>query len=45
MASDPHTPAKFRVIGPLRNVGAWYAAFGITGGKYFLTPDQRTRLW
>jgi putative endopeptidase len=45
MASNPHSPAKFRVIGPLRNVGAWYAAFGITGGKYFLTPDQRTGLW
>jgi putative endopeptidase len=45
MASDPHSPSRFRVIGPLRNVDAWYAAFGITGGKYFLAPDQRTRLW
>src|SRR6185503_12218987 len=24
MAADPHTPARFRIIGPLRNVDAWY---------------------
>jgi putative endopeptidase len=45
MASDPHTPNKFRAIGPLRSVDAWYAAFNVTGGKYFLPPDQRTRIW
>jgi len=45
MASDPHTPDKFRVIGPLRNVDAWYAAFGVTSGEYFLPPDQRARIW
>jgi putative endopeptidase len=45
MAADPHTPDKFRVIGPLRNVDAWYAAFGVTSGKYFLPPDQRARIW
>jgi putative endopeptidase len=45
MASDPHTPDRYRIIGPLRNVDAWYKAFGITGGKYYLKPDQRTRIW
>jgi putative endopeptidase len=45
MASDPHTPNKFRVIGPLRNVDAWYTAFGITDGRYFLKPAERTRIW
>src|SRR5262249_32878819 len=45
MASDPHTPDRYRIIGPLRNVDAWYTAFGITGGKYYLKPDQRTRIW
>jgi putative endopeptidase len=45
MASDPHSPAKFRVIGPLRNVDAWYTAFNITSGKYFLKPEERTRIW
>jgi putative endopeptidase len=45
MASDPHTPRKFRVIGPLRNVDAWYTAFGVTDGKYYLKPNERTRIW
>jgi putative endopeptidase len=45
LASDPHSPAKFRAIGPLRNVDAWYDTFKITSGKYFLTPDARTRIW
>ena len=45
MASDPHTPNKFRAIGPLRNVDAWYAAFGVKSGKYYLAPEARTRIW
>jgi putative endopeptidase len=45
MASDPHSPMRFRAIGGVRNVDAWYAAFNITSGKYFLPPDQRTRIW
>lgn len=45
MASDPHTPHHFRIIGPLRNVDAWYTAFGITGGKYYVKPEDRTRIW
>jgi putative endopeptidase len=45
MSSDPHTPDRFRIIGPLRNVDAWYTAFDITSGKYFLKPDERTRIW
>jgi putative endopeptidase len=45
MASDPHSPARFRVIGPLRNDDDWYAAFGITSGKYYLKPEERTRIW
>jgi putative endopeptidase len=45
MASDPHSPPRFRIIGPLRNVDAWYKAFDITGGKYYLKPEDRTRIW
>jgi putative endopeptidase len=45
MASDPHTPDKFRIIGPLRNVDAWYDAFDVTSGKYYLKPGERTRIW
>jgi putative endopeptidase len=44
--SNEHSPAPFRVIGPTRNVDAWYDAFGVTpSDKYYLAPDQRVRLW
>ena len=45
MASNPHSPSEFRVIGPTRNVDAWYTAFGIVGGKYALPPGERVRIW
>jgi len=46
LASDPHTPDKFRIIGPLRNVDAWYEAFSVApGGKYALPSEERVRLW
>ncbi len=45
LASDPHSPAKFRVIGPLRNVDAWYTSFDVSAGKYFLKPEERVRIW
>ncbi len=42
----PHSPAEFRVIGPLRNVDAWYAAFDVQpGDRYYLTPEERVRIW
>jgi putative endopeptidase len=46
LAADPHSPANFRVIGPLRNVDAWYAAFNVgPGSRYYLAPDRRARIW
>ena len=46
IASDPHTPSRFRVIGPVRNLDAWYAAFGIgPGSKFYIAPEQRVRIW
>jgi putative endopeptidase len=46
VASDPHSPRRFRVIGPLRNIDAWYDAFGITpDSKYYIPPEKRVRLW
>jgi putative endopeptidase len=45
-ASDPHSPVQFRVDGPLRNVDAWYTAFGVKpGNKLYLKPDERVRIW
>jgi putative endopeptidase len=46
MASDPHSPRKFRVIGPTRNVDAWYTSFDVSPSeKYFVKPDERVRVW
>ncbi|PTS87244.1 MULTISPECIES: M13 family metallopeptidase [unclassified Caulobacter] len=46
MASDPHSPSSFRVIGPTRNVDAWYTAFGVKPGEaYYLSPEARSRVW
>ncbi|MDB5472304.1 MAG: peptidase [Caulobacter sp.] len=46
IASDPHSPAYFRVIGTLRNVDAWYAAFNVQpGDKMYVAPEKRVRIW
>jgi putative endopeptidase len=46
VASDPHSPRRYRIIGPLRNLDAWYAAFDIKpGSKFYIAPDKRVRLW
>jgi len=44
--SDPHSPPKFRVNGVVRNMDAWYSAFGIQpGDKLYLPPEQRVHIW
>jgi putative endopeptidase len=46
IATDPHSPAEFRVIGPVRNSDAWYDAFDVRpGDKYYLAPEDRVRIW
>ncbi len=46
VVSDPHSPRAFRMIGPTRNIDAWYEAFGVQPSeKYYLPPDQRVRIW
>lgn len=46
VASDPHSPARWRIIGPVRNVDAWYKAFNVTpDSKYYIKPEARTRIW
>jgi len=46
VASDPHSPRRFRVIGPLRNLDAWYDAFKIgPDSKFYIPPEQRVRIW
>jgi predicted metalloendopeptidase len=44
--SNPHSPPHWRVVGPTRNIDDWYAAFDVKQGDgYYLSPDQRVRIW
>ena len=44
--SNPHPPNPYRVNGPVRNLDAWYAAFGVKpGDRLYVAPDQRVRIW
>ncbi len=46
VTSDFHAPRRFRVDGPLRNIDAWYDAFGVKpGDRQYLPPEQRVRIW
>jgi putative endopeptidase len=44
--SDVHSPAKFRVIGPLSDLPEFYASFGIKEGDAMWRPeDKRVKIW
>jgi len=46
IVSDPHSPAEYRVNGVVRNIDAWYDAFGVTAeDALFLPPEERVRIW
>jgi putative endopeptidase len=46
LATDPHSPGTIRAFAPLRNVDAWYDAFGVKpGDKNYLKPEERVRIW
>jgi putative endopeptidase len=46
VTTDPHSPRQFRVIGPTRNIDAWYDAFGVKpDDKMYVAPDKRVRIW
>ena len=43
---DPHSPPVARVNGPMENIDAWYAAFGVKDGeKLYLKPADRVKIW
>ena len=44
LVTDGHALAEYRAD-TVRNLDAWYAAFGITSGALFLAPADRVRLW
>jgi putative endopeptidase len=46
VATDPHSPALFRVDGVVRNVDAWYEAFDVQPGDVlYLAPEDRVQIW
>jgi predicted metalloendopeptidase len=46
LATDPHSPPEFRCNGVIRNIDAFYEAFGVTrDDALYLEPAQRVRIW
>ncbi len=46
IATDPHSPARFRVNGVVRNIPEFYEAFGVKeGDKLYLAPSERVKIW
>jgi putative endopeptidase len=46
LLTDPHSLAKYRVNGIVRNMDEWYAAFDVTeGDELYLKPQDRVRVW
>jgi putative endopeptidase len=46
LASDVHSPPRYRVNGPVRNIDTWYSAFKVEpGDKLYLKPEDRARIW
>lgn len=46
LAVDPHSPPEFRCNGVVRNIDAFYEAFGVTeSDELYLEPERRVRIW
>ena len=46
IASDPHSPARFRVNGIVRNIPEWYKAFDVKPtDSLYLAPEKRVKIW
>ncbi|WP_084106186.1 M13 family metallopeptidase [Demequina sp. NBRC 110056] len=46
LSTDPHSPSEFRVNGIVRNMHAWYEAFGVTDSdELWLAPEERVSIW
>ena len=46
ITTDPHSPEEFRINGVVRNMDAWYDAFGVAeGDNLWLDPEDRVRIW
>ena len=46
LKTDPHSPGKYRVIGPLSNLPTFYKAFGVKKGDgMYRDEDVRVKIW
>ncbi|MGZ8851123.1 MAG: M13 family metallopeptidase [Thermoanaerobaculia bacterium] len=46
LMTNPHSPGPVRAFAPLRNVDAWYEAFGVKeGDTNYVKPEERVRIW
>ena len=46
VSTDPHSPAKFRVNGVVRNIPEFYTAFKVEpSDTLYLAPEKRVRIW
>jgi putative endopeptidase len=46
VASDPHSPAKFRINGVVRNIPEFYEAFNVKAtDSLYLAPEKRVKIW
>ncbi len=46
LVNGTHSPGQIRAFAPLRNIDAWYDAFGITqADPLWIAPEDRVRIW
>ncbi len=46
LMTNPHSPGNVRAFAPLRNIDAWYDAFGVKEGEAnYVKPEERVRIW
>ncbi|WP_256432823.1 M13 family metallopeptidase [Lysobacter sp. N42] len=46
LVNGTHSPGQIRAFAPLRNVDAWYEAFGVTEkDPLYIAPQDRVRIW
>ncbi|MDP2175655.1 MAG: M13 family metallopeptidase [Bacteroidota bacterium] len=44
--TDPHSPARYRINGPLKHLTEFYDAFGVKqGDKMWLSEGERIKIW
>ena len=46
LVNGTHSPGHIRAFAPLRNIDAWYTAFGVEAGDaLYVAPEDRVRIW